>query len=273
MGSDENLLYNQNSFEELQYFLTSTFRVEVLLELYESDKTVKDLKEILNKSESNILHYLKDFEEKELVERNKEDYSLTSKGFFIIKHIVKLISNWETINSNVDFWDVHLYDNSPLSFILNMDLWDTSKIVQNDNLDYNKPSHIYHDLILESKHIKIMLPVLSTYHLDSILTSVEKNDGSLDLITSNILLKNIYASEFHERFFKLKGKGKIRVYVIKQGGKLNKFFTCTENFSSLYLIHDNGIYDDSLMLLNEDKHSVKKLNKLFDSYKNMLNSQ
>lgn len=142
MGSDENLLYNQNSFEELQYFLTSTFRVEVLLELYESDKTVKDLKEILNKSESNILHYLKDFEEKELVERNKEDYSLTSKGFFIIKHIVKLISNWETINSNVEFWDVHLYDNLPLSFILNMDLWDTSDIVQNDNLDYNKP-HTY----------------------------------------------------------------------------------------------------------------------------------
>lgn len=142
MGSDENLLYNQNSFEELQYFLTSTFRVEVLLELYESDKTVKDLKEILNKSESNILHYLKDFEEKELVERNKEDYSLTSKGFFIIKHIVKLISNWETINSNVEFWDVHLYDNLPLSFILNMDLWDTSEIVQNDNLDYNKP-HTY----------------------------------------------------------------------------------------------------------------------------------
>ena len=273
MGSDENLLFNQKSFEDLQYFLTSSFRVEVLLELYESDKTVKDLKEILNKSESNILHYLKDFEEKELIERNKEKYTLTSKGFFTIKHIVKLISNWESINSNLEFWDSHLYDNLPLSFVLNMELWDNSEIVENDNLDYNKPSHVYHDLISESKYIKVMLPVLSAYHLDAILTSIETNDGCLDLITSNILLKNIYASEFHERFFKLKGKGKIRIYVIKSGGILNKFLTCTENFSSLYLIHDNGIYDDSVMLLNKDQHSIRELNELFDSYKETLNRQ
>jgi len=273
VGSDENILFNQKSFEELQFFLTSDFRVEILLELYESDKTVKELKEILNKSESNILHYLKDFEEKELIERNKEIYTLTSKGFFTIKHIVKLISNWETINSNLDFWDSHLYDNLPLPFVLNMDLWDTSEIIKNDNLDYNKPSHVYHDLMFKSKYIKIMLPVLSTYHLDAVLTSIEENDGHLDLITSNILLENIYASEFHERFFKLKGKGKIRVYVVKQGGKLNKFLTCTENYALLYLIHDNGIYDDSIILLNEDKSNVEKLNKLFDSYKDTLNPQ
>ena len=259
MGTDENILFNQKSFEELQYFLTSNFRVEILLELYESDKTVKDLKEILNKSESNILHYLKDFEEKELVKRNKELYTLTSKGFFTIKHIVKLISNWGSINSDLDFWDTHLYDNFPLSFILNMDLWDTSEIIKNDNLDYNKPSHVYHDLISESRYMKVMLPVLSTYHLDALLTSIEENDGYLNLITSNILLKNIYASDFHERFFKLKGKGKIRVHVLKQGGRLNKFLTCTENYALLYLIHDNGIYDDSIMLLNKDKNNVKKI--------------
>ena len=73
MCSDENILFNQKSFEDIQYFLTGSFRVEILLELYESDKTVKDLKEILNKSESNILHYLKDFEEKELIEEIKKN--------------------------------------------------------------------------------------------------------------------------------------------------------------------------------------------------------
>jgi predicted transcriptional regulator len=168
MGSDENLLFNQSSFEDIQYFLTASFRVEILLELYESNKTVKNLKEILNKSESNILHYLKDFEEKELIERNKEEYTLSSKGYLIIRHIVKLISNWGSINANLDFWDDHLYDNLPLSFVLNMDLWDNSIIITNDTLDYNKPSHVYSDLISSSKYIKVILPVLSTYHLDAI---------------------------------------------------------------------------------------------------------
>ena len=41
MGSYENILFNQKSFEELQFFLTSDFRVEILLELYESDKTAQ----------------------------------------------------------------------------------------------------------------------------------------------------------------------------------------------------------------------------------------
>ncbi|WP_323737213.1 ArsR family transcriptional regulator [Methanosphaera sp. ISO3-F5] len=273
MGSDENLLFNQQSFEKIQYFLTSTFRVEILLELYESDKTVKNLKEILNKSESNILHYLKDFEDKDLIERNKELYTLTSKGYFTIRHIVKLISNWGSINSNLDFWDNHLYDKLPLPFVLNMELWDNSSIVENDNLDYNKPSHVYSELISKSKHIKVILPVLSTYHLEAILNSLEKNDGTLDLITSNILLKNIYASELHERFFKLKGKGKIRLWAVNQGSRLNKFLTCTEKFSSLFLIYDNGVYDDSVMLLNEDKTNVKKLNNLFDSYKETTHPQ
>ena len=273
LGSDENILFNQKSFEDIQYFLTGSFRVEILLELYESDKTVKDLKEILNKSESNILHYLKDFEEKELIERNKEEYTLSSKGYFIIRHIVKLISNWGSINANLDFWDNHLYDNLPLPFVLNMDLWDNSKIIANDNLDYNKPSHIYSDLISHSKYIKVILPVLSAYHLNAILSSVENNNGKLDLITSNLLLKNLYTSEFHERFFKLKSQGKIRVWSTKQSKNLNIFLTCTENFSSLYLIHDNGVYDDSKMLLNDEESNVKKVNELFDLYKETINPQ
>lgn len=273
MSSDENMLFNQTSFDDIQYFLTGSFRVEILLELYESDKTVKDLKEILNKSESNILHYLKDFEEKELIERNKEEYTLSSKGYFIIRHIVKLISNWGSINANLDFWDNHLYDNLPLPFVLNMDLWDNSQVITNDNLDYNKPSHIYSDLISDSKYIKVILPVLSTYHLDAILTSIENNNGKLDLITSNLLLKNLYVSKFHERFFKLKAQGKIRLWSTKPGAKLNKFLTCTENFSSLFLIYDNEVYDDSVMLLNEDEYNIQKLNKLFNEYKETLNPQ
>jgi predicted transcriptional regulator len=71
----------------------------------------------------------------------------------------------------------------------------------------------------------------------------------------------------------LKEEGKIRVWSTKPGRKLNKFLTCTENFSSLYLIYDNGVYDDSVMLLNEEKNNVKKLNELFDMYKERINPQ
>ena len=98
-------------------------------------------------------------------------------------------------------------------------------------------------------------------------------NGKLDIITSNLLLKNLYASEFHERFFKLKAQGKIRVWSTKQSNNLNKFLTCTENFSSLYLIYDSGVYDDSKMLLNDEDSNVKKLNELFDLYKETINPQ
>lgn len=266
-------LFNQNNFEYIQYILSGSFRIEILLELYESEKNVKELKEILNKSESNILHYLKDFEEKTLVKREKDSYSLTSKGFLIIKHVIKLISNWETINSQLDFWDNHLYDKFPLSFILNMDLWDNSELVTYDNLDYNKASHVYSDLITKSKYIKVMLPVFSTYHLDALLSSVEKNDGILELITSKVILQNIYNSDLSKRFFKLKANGKLKVWVTDTALHINKFLTCTENFTSLYLIYDSGIYDDSVMLLNKEENSLNKMNELFDYYKKTVNRQ
>lgn len=55
---------NINSFESLKYFLNSTFRIGILMSLYDTNKTIKELKTDLNKSESNLLHYLKDLEEK-----------------------------------------------------------------------------------------------------------------------------------------------------------------------------------------------------------------
>ncbi len=264
---DYEVLFNQESFDNIQYFLTSSFRIGLLLELYESNKTVKNLKDTLNKSESNILHYLKDLQEKEVVKRNNECYTLTSKGYLIVRHIIKFINNWDSINSTLDFWNNHVDASLSLSSILNISLWDTGELVTKDNLDYNKPSTVYTELISKSKYIKVILPVLSIYHLDAILSSLENNGGTLDLVTSNILLRNIYSSDLKERFFNLRANGQIKINATLPGTKLNKFWTCTENFSALYLIFDTGLYDDSIMLLTKDISRVNKLNELFDNYK------
>ena len=41
---------NINSFESLKYFLNSTFRIGILMSLYDTNKTIKELKTDLHKS-------------------------------------------------------------------------------------------------------------------------------------------------------------------------------------------------------------------------------
>lgn len=262
----ENILTNINnsSYEDIQYFLTGTFRIKLLLSLYESDKTVKELKNNLDKTESNILHYLKDFEDKQIVEKYNDNYTLTSNGYLIIRHISRLFKNWNSINNNIDYIDEHVESNMPVDLIMNVDIWGDAELVTSSHLDYNRAIHIYKDLVINSKYLKVILPILSIYHLEAILRSLDENQGKLDLITSKFIVKRIRGSILGSLFSKLEKKGQINVCYTSSHTLLNKFLTCTENVASLFLFYENGNCDDSEMLIVKDKQKVKRLNNIID---------
>lgn len=258
---------NINSFESLKYFLNSTFRIGILMSLYDTNKTIKELKTDLNKSESNLLHYLKDLEEKEIIEKFNDYYSLTSYGYIISKQLYKFFENWNSINNNIDFIDNHIEPNIPLDLTLNMDVWEEAEIIQSTHLDYNYASHQYKELLLESKNIKVTLPILSQFHIHAILESLQNNKGHLDLITSKLIMKKIQKSDLGPLFKELEDKNQISIWYSNSHVKLNKFLTCTENFISLFLFYNDGNCDDSEMLLVQDQKKVDKMNQLIDENK------
>ncbi|MDO5852390.1 MAG: ArsR family transcriptional regulator [Methanobacteriaceae archaeon] len=258
---------NDLSYDIIHYFLNGSFKIKILMELYESKKTVKELKKNLKKSESNILHYMSNLEKYEIIEKNKNEYTLSSKGYLLIKHIIKLYDNWESINKNIDFLDEHADPNLPIELNLNIDIWKSAELIISSHLEYDKAIRIYEESIFKSKDIKIILPIFSKPHLKIILESLKKNHGNLNIITSKFIITLIAESELGTLFSQLKSNKQITIWYTSSHNNLNKFLTCTENFAALFLFYENRNCDDSEMLFLTDKKSIEKLNDLIDKNK------
>lgn len=252
----------------MRYILTSELRLNLILSLYKTRKNLEELRNELDKKSTNISRGLKELKEKNLIEKSEKYYSLTSTGFLVCINIYNLINNWCAVENTYDFWQKHSIDSFPLKFLNKMTIWKKAELIQADNVDFAKPLTEYIKYLSKSKNLKIILPVFSKIHFDAILDSLIKNDGTLELITTEAILKVLYNSDSEGIFSSLVNSGKINLFVTEE--VVETFLTSADNFASLYLFFDNKCYDDSAMLLIKDEESISRVSMFFNNYKNLL---
>lgn len=256
------------NYELTNFILSSQIRLNLLLSLFKTDKPLKELESELYKTSGNLVRGLNELKEKNLVEKSKKKYKLSSTGYLITLNIINLLDNWAGINKTQKFWDEHLTDNLPLEFIKKIHIWKNAKLIRSNNVDFLKPLDTYMEYIRKSNNIKIIMPFFSKLHFDVFIKTVKKNNAFLELITTKSIIDSLNKTHLSDSFFKLVKEGKIKINITDV--KLDTFYTYADNFAALYLFFNEKYYDDSSMLLLNDEKSAKSAKDLFDYCKNIL---
>lgn len=251
-------------FKNIKYILTSTMRTKLIISVYEKAKNLEELRNELNKPSATILHGLKELENLNFVKKSNKYYSLTSNGYLLSVNMIKLIENWYAINRNQIFWNNHLLDQIPDKLLKKLYLLKDSKCINSTNNDLSKPLTTYINLISKSKNLKIILPIFSEIHLNTLINLLKNKElESLELITTVEILESM---KENVNFKKLVSKNK-KIKIISLNSSTNLFLTCSDDYITMNLFFKDGHYDDSQLLIDKSDNGIKWGKLLFDHFK------
>lgn len=260
-----NLLdFSNEEFDLTRYILTSEMRLNLILDLYGGEKLFDEIRSDMGKNPGNLIRGLNELIDKKLVVKYDKSYSLSNVGYLIALNIINLFDNWDAINNHYDFWQKHTVVSFSPEFMRKINIWNNSQLIESDNVDIAKTFRIYSEKIRESVDINIDLPFYSKIYVELILDALLKNGGHLNLITNETILDLIYEEDFENVFDSLVKEGRIDVYLTDYS--LELFFTACDNFSSLSLFFDKQLFDDSEMLLIEDRDDIEEALTIFNSF-------
>lgn len=254
---------NKKEYKDIKYILTSTMRTKLIISTYKKEKNLEDLRNELKKPSATILHGLKELENLNYIKKTNKYYSLTSNGYLLAINMIKLIENWYAVSKNEIFWNNHFLEDIPEKNLKNLYLLKNADCVNSINKDLSKPLTTYIELISKSKNLKIILPIFSEIHLNTLLNLVKKEKFEfLEIITTNEILKSIKENEDFNKT--MKSSKKIKIKKLKKPVKI--FLTCSEEYMTMNLFLKDGHYDDSQLLIDYTDEGLKWGKYLFKHY-------
>lgn len=264
---DENS--NLSDFNYLKFILASEIRLKLLLSLYESNKTIKELESESNKKSANISRGLNDLKSCKLITRLPDKkYAITSIGFLFAKNLQNLVSNFENIDNQERFWEDHSIKSIPNRFLKDISSFSGVSSVKSSITEFAKPINVYLDNIKKSTDICMILPVFSKIFMDSIYEALIDHEGHLDLLTTKTIHDLIVKSDSENYFKALVRDKKIDYYIVEDLS--NIFFTVSDKFASIFLFYDDSVFDNSEMLFIDEQSGIGDAYRFYYSYKKYI---
>ena len=264
---DENS--NLSDFNYLKFILASEIRLKLLLSLYESNKTIKELESESNKKSANISRGLNDLKSCKLITRLPDKkYAITSIGFLFAKNLQNLVSNFENIDNQERFWEDHSIKSIPNRFLKDISSFSGVTSVKSNITEFAKPINVYLENIKKSTDICMILPVFSKIFMDSIYEALIDHEGHLDLLTTKTIYDLIVKSDSENYFKALVRDKKIDFYIVDDLS--NIFFTVSDMFASIFLFFDDSVFDNSEMLFIDEELGIEDAYRFYYSYKKYI---
>ena len=255
-----------DDFNLLKFVVTSELRLKLLFSLYESSKTIKELETEFNRKPGNISRGLNELRSCKLIQKfpNKL-YAVSSIGFLLAKNLEHLMFTFKSIDSNGEFLENHSIKTIPNKFLKELSIFNGSTVIKSTITEFAKPINVYLENIKNSTYICIILPVFSKIFMDAISEALINHDGYLDVITTKNIYDLVAKSDSDHVIKALIRDKKINFYIVDD--LPNIFFTVSDVFASLFLFFDDVIFDNSEMLLLEDKSELNDAYRFYRYFK------
>ena len=255
-----------DDFNLLKFVVTSELRLKLLFSLYESSKTIKELETEFNRKPGNISRGLNELRSCKLIQKfpNKL-YAVSSIGFLLAKNLEHLMYTFKSIDSNGEFLENHSIKTIPNKFLKELSIFNGSTVIKSTITEFAKPINVYLENIKNSTYICIILPVFSKIFMDAISEALINHDGYLDVITTKNIYDLVAKSDSDHVIKALIRDKKINFYIVDD--LPNIFFTVSDVFASLFLFFDDVVFDNSEMLLLEDKSELNDAYRFYRYFK------
>lgn len=260
MGPEDIFELYSEIKDDLKFVTSSDIRVKIIISLKEGPKKLGDLKDEVHMQSSSILHSMSQLENKNIIIREFQSYSLTQTGEMIALVIIDMVNSFFLIKTHEKFWLNHEINEIPEDLVDEIHCLNDFKVINTSILDSPKQSP-FKELFLNSKVIKGIISPLIIYDELEVVNKKEDMYFIIAAETSNDVVEVLNQRNPDDETI----KENIKLWKIKDDLKL--VLIVTDNFLllNLPLTKKN---DSTSYLMSETEESIKWGNKLFNYYLN-----
>jgi predicted transcriptional regulator len=264
-GSDIEMKGKKNIEDMLKLCVCSDLRMNILLVLNSGKKSLGELKILLNISATTAIHTLRELGRGDLVFQDIDrKYSLTKIGKVAALKLIDFSNAAEVLKKYDRFWLDHDQSGIP-EFLLEKIGWlKNSNVMQIDSLDIVKTHESFVQFIKPAKWVKGVSPIFSADYPVIFKEIIEKNVNTQLILTDAVFKKTIDVLG-KENFDELISKYLLDLSITDENLKVA--FTVTDNFISIGLFTDNGLYDPTHDLISTDGKAIQWGTELFEYYR------
>ncbi len=265
MNTEAILNYYDYVKENLKFQGISSIRTKIMISLSEGPKKTKELRELTGIPASTLLHGINELEKQKLISKKGDDLFLSEIGVISTLKWIEVIKTRKLLKNTEKLWINHDIEAIPQNLLMKIGDLSSSKLIEDRQDGRLNADRRYIQLVSNAKEIKCVSPSCLNYI--KTFTELLKENACVDLIVTNEIMEktinSLNLTDLNE-FKRLLSQKKLKIWEIKKEIKIA--FTVTENSLILSLFSADGIYDPSLILVNDHDDAVKWGNRLFDYY-------
>lgn len=249
--------------DNIKFITASSVRTKIILSLIQETKNLTALKNELNFESSSALRELKKLEDRDIIYKKENEYSLSSFGKVYATRSKDLFEFIYVIKKHEKIFLGHHIDGIPSDLLREIKHLKDSSIIESTPLNIIKPHTNYAKLLSDALSIKGVSPIFYYPYID-LYTKKLKENADVDLILTPLILDKVLETANKENIKKVLKSGILKLWKIDEDVKIA--FTVTDKFLSLGLFSADGLYDATMNLVSFDEDAIKWGNELFDYY-------
>jgi predicted transcriptional regulator len=246
----------------LTFLTLSEVRRNILLELLKKPMTLNELKETLHMTSPNIVPYLKEIQNKNLIAKDGSEYRLTPIGKVVTRKIQPLMDTFRSIDSNEKFFSEHDLSPIPEYLLERIDELGECKVIENSLENITATYREVLANIAISNTVKGISPILDEYYPEFFLSLALRRIPTSIILTEKIF--NRIKDEYHIESGQFVALDNAHMYTIKDAGLA---FAVTDVFLSISLHTKRGPFDALTNLMSFEKSALKWGDELFEYYR------
>lgn len=226
----------------LDVIFASEKRKNILLLLRDGEQEMESLLKSLGTSRQSVLPQMKILQEHYLVDHYDDTYQLTTVGKLIVDEMVPLLSTFEVLNVDIDYWGSRNLDFIPPHLL--------EKIYELEQYNLIKPTlaelyEVNRDFIESSKNSISLFFVFTFMHpsFPAFITQFIKNDINTSIVITQELLAKL-KKEWLDEVNQFIASGKVQFYLCKTDLKVASL-SVSDSCLDLRLLSKRNDYDYS----------------------------
>ncbi|MCW7076266.1 MAG: winged helix-turn-helix domain-containing protein [Candidatus Syntrophoarchaeum sp.] len=246
----------------LQLVACSALRRNLIINLSEGNKSLRDLREKLGISSTTAIHALRDLEKGNIVLQDEgRNYGLTRIGEIVASNLINFTNALDVLKKHESFWLEHDISGIPEHLLGKIGCLSDSIVVKADATDIFKVYSNFVDILQNAREVMgVSAMFVPDYPL--IFQELLEKGVSVQLILTKKVLEKI-----DQKILKSlveNNSSKLELYVIEEDLKVA--FTVTDYCLSFGLFSPDGTYDWNKDLISYDKEAIEWGKKLFEWY-------
>lgn len=248
--------------ELLSFLALSEKRKNLILYLLDGARTLQEIKDSLGVTSSGIIPQIRKMEDRNLILQDDKRYRLTEIGTLIALSFEQLAKNVDVVEKYEGFWIDHKISGLPREFLLRFYELGNIEIYESSPTELFKAHEEYMKLLLNSKVVKGLSPVLHPEYPETILALAERGID-VEINVTKVVLDKIM-EEHRTTLAKGLSYNNAKLYVTDE--EIPIAFTVTDTFFSMRLFLHDGTYDFYRNVISQDPSAIKWGRDLFDLY-------